>query len=113
MVHDYIDLKKDSAVYSKKYKRAYKGFSWTIFFFSYLAAFYKQDIKGGVLFATIDTIIFLLGPAVFSRIFPNLQTGLSVFGCFVVFRIIYGIFYNRCYLKRLKKQGYKPYNLKK
>lgn len=109
MAYDHIFLKDDTQVYSKKYKRAYKGFSWTAVFFSYLAAFYRQDIKGGIFMLVIDSVVTILAIGLVPAIMTPIKSQMMAILFLIPFRILYGLFYNKIHLKMLKDNGYKIY----
>ena len=75
---------------------AYKGYSWTSFFFGGFPALYRGDIKIGLM---VLGVTILTGIAV---VFAGIQTWVST----GIIGGIWGFFYNDIHLDRKLREGY-------
>ncbi|MFD1471009.1 DUF2628 domain-containing protein [Companilactobacillus mishanensis] len=77
---------------TKDVKQVKVGFSWTTFFFGFIPAIFRWDLKWFLIILIIEIIASI----------PTLGFGFSVVG------IIFSFFYNRLYINDLIKKGYRP-----
>lgn len=73
-------------------KEAKVGFSWTTFFFVFLPALFRGDIKWAVIMLIFEGIILYIT---------------SGFGASIV-GIVFAFIYNKIYIKALLEKGYVP-----
>ncbi|AKP66815.1 hypothetical protein [Companilactobacillus ginsenosidimutans] len=73
-------------------KQVKVGFSWTTFFFGFIPAVFRWDLKWFLIILAIEIIASI----------PTMGFGFSVVG------IIFSFFYNRLYINDLLKKGYVP-----
>lgn len=92
-----IRLKK-----GEKEKKAYLGFSWTMFFFSFIPVLCRGDILVGGIWAVV---IFLIQNGA-----KDPYGEFSIVGAIIilVMNILFCIFYNNYATKKFLEQGYEP-----
>lgn len=75
-------------------KQVKVGFSWTTFFFGFLPALFRGDLKWAVIMLIIEAVLgsFTLG-----------------IGSFVT-GIVFSFVYNKIFIKELIEKGYQPAN---
>ncbi|AKG36750.1 hypothetical protein [Paenibacillus durus] len=68
------------------------GFSWTTFFFGFLPALFRGDLKWAIILLIIESVMgsFTLGVGA------------------VVTGIVFSFVYNKIYIKELIEKGYRP-----
>lgn len=83
-------------------KKAYLGFSWTMFFFSFIPVLCRGDILVGGIWAVV---IFLI-----QGCFKGPYGEPAIGGLVVIFilNILFCIFYNNYATEKFLKQGYEP-----
>lgn len=75
-------------------KKAKLGFSWTTFFFTFLPALFRGDIKWA--------IIMIIGEVI---------VGFLTFGMGnIILNLIFAFIYNKIYIKGLISKGYLPFS---
>jgi hypothetical protein len=70
------------------------GFSWTTFFFGFLPALFRGDLKWAVIMLIIEAVI------------GSFTFGIGAWISGVVFSFVY----NKIYIKELIEKGYRPAN---
>jgi len=75
-------------------KQVKVGFSWTTFFFGFLPALFRGDLKWAVIMLIIEAVL------------GSFTLGIGAFVAGIVFSFIY----NKIYIRELIEKGYQPAN---